>query len=108
MENPCHHRDLLKDMFALKNEFGLKETRDFRVPKKWKGQLKKIRACIIWHFHYSLYRSQTVSGSPQSIYTPCHHTQNRPRSLSRRQFPVRHSESSCLFKLRKMQLKKRH
>lgn len=41
MENPCHHGDLLKDVFALKNEFGLKESRDFRVPKKWKVQLKK-------------------------------------------------------------------
>lgn len=41
MENPCHHRDLLKDVFALKNEFGVKEPRDFTVPKKWEGELKK-------------------------------------------------------------------
>jgi len=84
MENPCHHRDLLKDVFALKNEFGVKESRDFTVPKKWEGELKKIRACFNWYFHYSLYRYETVSGFPQSIYKPCHYTQNRPRSLSRR------------------------
>jgi len=41
MENPCHHGNLLRDEFALKNEFGLKGPRDFRVPKKWRGQFLK-------------------------------------------------------------------
>jgi len=50
MENPCHHQGLLKDVFALKIEFGLKEPRDFRVPKKWKGQLKKYVSVTIGTF----------------------------------------------------------
>lgn len=50
MENPCHRGDLLKEVFALKNEFGLKQPEILEFLRNGKDSLKKYMPVSIGTF----------------------------------------------------------